>query len=265
MIVFDSVSYRYNNDALALENLSCTLTKQKVALLGANGSGKSTLLQHVNGLLLPDSGMVSVDGEHVTKQNLQSIRKTVGIVFDNPENQLFAPTVYDDIAFGPRNKGLGEEEVAVIVHDVLKLLQISELQERMPYHLSLGQKKKVAIAGVLAMQPQVLLFDEPFSGLDPISLQEFLKLLEVLSDKGHTIVVTTHDVDVVYGWADECVVLQSGKVLVHGTVEILEDRERMTKAKLTIPTLVQLFEHTSFRPKSIEEAKMYVQKKEKVW
>lgn len=250
------LSYHYPDQTLALDGVSILIEKQsRVAILGANGSGKSTLLQHLNGLLLPQRGKVSIMGLEVCKGHLTQIRKKVGIVFDNPDEQLFSASVYEDIAFGPRNLGLDEGQVKDRVEQVMKLIDIEDLGHRPPYNLSLGQKKKVAMAGVLAMEPVIMVFDEPFSGLDPYSLQQLTALLDKLYTLGHTLVITTHDVDFAYGWADECIVLNQGHVLAQGPRELLEDEVLMKKARLKLPSLYDIFSGTDFNPKSPQEAK----------
>ncbi|WP_017727524.1 energy-coupling factor ABC transporter ATP-binding protein [Halalkalibacterium ligniniphilum] len=255
-IEINELSYSYADNTKALSNLTCSFSAQNIALLGGNGSGKSTFLQHLNGLLLPKKGSIDILGERVAKENLESIRKKVGLVFDHPDHQLFAPTVYEDVAFGLRNSGFSENEVKKRVEETLELLGIRFLKDRPPYNLSLGQKKKVAIAGVVAMEPKVILFDEPFSGLDPASLEEFLELLYKLKILGHTIILSTHDVDIAYHWAEECMLLKDGEIVAVGTAEIMEDQELMERARLSLPSLVTLFQHTSWRPKTIEEARL---------
>ncbi len=261
VLEISNLSYAYPDKTLALKDVSFKIpAKNKVAILGANGSGKSTLLQHLNGLTLAQSGSVSVLGQQISKANLREIRKMVGIVFDNPDEQLFSTLVYDDIAFGPRNLGYDEKTVAQKVTEMMMLLDITHLQNRPPFNLSLGQKKRVAIAGVLAMEPSIMVFDEPFSGLDPCTLQQFLEILEDLFLRGHTIVVTTHDVDIVYGWANEFVILQEGQVLACGGKQLLEDRMLMKKAKLKTPDLYNIFCSTSYRPVYVNEAAECVRK-----
>lgn len=255
-----NVSFQYSHQTKALKDITFRLTREKVVILGNNGSGKSTLLQHLNGLLISDQGELYVLGEKMTKKNATNMRKKVGFVFDHPENQLFAITVYEDIAFGPRNLGCSEKEVKEKVERALALLSIEELRDKAPYHLSLGQKKKVAIAGVLAMNPSILLFDEPFSGLDPQSVEQLLTILERLYEEGHTLIVTTHDVDIAYGWAEECLILHDGQLIAHGDIHVMEDKQVMKKARLKVPSLFSLFEHTSYRPRTIEKAKEIMEK-----
>lgn len=249
------LSFSYPDGTRALHKLTCQLTKNKVAILGSNGSGKSTLLQHLNGLYIPQSGTVEINGTRITKKNCMDIRKKVGLVFDHPDHQIFAPTVFDDIAFGPRNKGESEKDVARLVYEMMDWLNISHLQNKPPYHLSLGQKKKVAIAGVLAMEPEIILCDEPFSGLDPYSLDDFIEILNRLANLGQMVIITTHDVDLAYSWAEECLILQRGKALLQGDVHILENEKVMAEAKLRLPSLFSLFKETKYRPTNIQQAK----------
>ncbi|WP_216829688.1 energy-coupling factor ABC transporter ATP-binding protein [Alkalihalobacterium elongatum] len=257
-IEIKNINYTYSDQTIALSNVTCSLTSKKIALLGQNGSGKSTLLQHLNGLLLPQTGEIELFGQYLTKKTIRSIRSKVGFVFDSPDTQLFAPTVFEDIAFGPRNKGLDEQDVINVVGNALNLLGIEHLRHKAPYNLSLGQKKKVAIAGVLAMKPEIIIFDEPFSGLDPVALEEFLSLLDYLTDTSHTIILSTHDVDIAYGWALECLIMQNGKMIRQGTTSLLEDEQLMKEAKLANPRLYTLFKETPYRPKTNEEARLLI-------
>ena len=256
-----NLHYTYPDKTSALKDISFQIpSKSKVAILGANGSGKSTLLQHLNGLTLAQSGVVSVLGQRIGKENLRDIRKMVGIVFDSPDEQLFSTLVYDDIAFGPRNLGYDEQTVAQKVEEMMTLLDITHLRNRPPFNLSLGQKKRVAIAGVLAMEPSIMVFDEPFSGLDPCTLRQFLDILEDLFGRGHTMIVATHDVDIVYGWASEFVIMQEGYVLAQGGKALLEDKTLMEKAKLKAPDLYNIFCSTSYRPVCVNDAAECVKK-----
>lgn len=256
IVEIKNLTYTYSDKTVALKDVSINIKGQrKVAILGANGSGKSTLLQHLNGLILPQKGSVVIKGIPSNKENLHDIRKIVGFVFDNPDDQLFSTTVYEDIAFGPRNLKYEEDKVEKIVEKVLDLLEIQELKYKQPYNLSFGQKKKVAIAGVLAMEPEIMIFDEPFSGLDPHSLDQFLNILKTLYDIGHTLIITTHDVDIAYSWADECIILKDGKVLAQGDISLLENRSLMINGKLKTPCLYEVFSDTSARIRSVDKGK----------
>lgn len=254
-----NLRYRYPDGTLAIDDISLNIKgAKKIAILGSNGSGKSTLLQHLNGLILPQQGSISINGNKITKENLRDIRKTVGYVFDNPDDQLFSTTVYEDIAFGPRNLLYDEDKVARVLEYVMDLVGVKELEDKQPHNLSLGQKRKVAIAGVLAMEPEIMILDEPFSGLDPKSLNQFLKIFDKLHKLGHTVIVTTHDVDIAYEWADEFIMLNKGKLINHGNITSLEDRELIAKANLNLPTIYEIFEEFDLKIRSKEQARAYI-------
>lgn len=256
LVEIKDLKYKYPDGTEALKNINLSIERgRKVAILGANGSGKSTLLQHLNGLILPQNGEVKIDGINVEKNNLVEIRKKLGFVFDNPDDQLFATTVFEDIAFGPRNLKWSEDMVFQKVEEVINLIGIGSLKEKQPHNLSLGQKRKAAIAGVLSMKPEILVFDEPFSGLDPVSLDQFIEVLEKLYELEHSMIITTHDVDIAYAWADEIIIINKGEVLSQGSVELLEDREILKKANLKLPTLYEIFANTKIRVRTVEEAR----------
>ncbi len=212
--------YRYPEGTTALSGVDFIVQRgEAVAVLGANGAGKTTLLKHLNGLLTPTSGRVLVAGEEITKENLLWVRRLVGLVFQNPDEQLFAPSVAEDVAFGPRNLGLSEDVVQHRVEEALRLVGMQGYEERAPHHLSYGEKKRVAIAGVLAMEPQVLVLDEPTSGLDPAGAEELVALLRRLRRLGMSLVIATHDVDIVPELVDRVYLLHRGRVVAVGTAE----------------------------------------------
>ncbi len=244
-ITVSKLSYSYPGEKSALKDVSFRLNPgKKLAILGANGSGKSTLIQHFNGLILPQQGTVQIGGDLVAKGNLKTLRQKVGIIFDQPDDQILASTVSEDVAFGPRNLRLSEEEVRRRVTKALEQMEIAELGEASPYELSLGQKKKVAIAGVLAMKPEILVFDEPFSGLDPASREGLKKALDALHKLGHTLIFTTHNVDIAYQWADQLLILKEGRVLHSGDVNALEDEKLVSRGNLELPTSVKILQGT---------------------
>ena len=255
-----NLSYSYPDKTVALHQINLSINHKKVAILGANGSGKSTLLQHFNGLIIPQHGEVFIKNLAVTKSNLRDIRKQVGIVFDSPDSQLFSTTVNEDIAFGPRNLGLSEEEIKIRVDKAVELVGLQNLRDKTPFNLSLGQKKKAAIAGVLAMNPEIMVFDEPFSGMDPYSLGQLLKILEILCEKNHTLIIATHDLDIAYGWAEEFIILHEGMVLAQGGTELLEDRSLMHKANLTLPIIRKVFDETPIKAKTPEEGNIVLKR-----
>jgi len=214
------LSHTYPDGTRALKDVDFRAERAEiVAVLGANGAGKTTLFKHFNGLLKPTSGKVLITGEEITKENLLQVRKTVGMVFQNPDDQLFAPTVFEDVAFGPRNLGLSGDVVEHRVEEALKLVGMEGFEDKAPHNLSYGQKKRIAIAGVLAMEPLVLVLDEPTSGLDPEGVYEVVELLKNLRKKGFSLIFATHDVDIVPEVSNRVYLLHHGKVVGEGTAE----------------------------------------------
>jgi len=256
----ENLSFTYPDLTPALEDVSLQIKrKKKTAILGANGSGKTTLIYHLNGIIPAQQGRVKVLGQQVDKKNMQEVRKAVGLLFDNPDNQLFSTTVFNDIAFGPRNLKLDPDTMTRRVQEALERVGIRELAERPPYCLSLGQKKRAAIAGLLAMKPRVLAFDEPFSGLDPEVADQFREILDELVEEGATLVFSTHDVNLAYGWADEVVIMKAGRVLTAGTYDLLRDGQVLKEAALPLPLLAQLFRNSHEQPRTVEEAAALVE------
>ena len=209
-----AVDYCYNaRSAGGLLHCSLQIAPgSRNALLGANGSGKTTLMQHCIGLLKPQAGQIEFDGQPIDygRNGLAALRRRVGLVFQNPDRQLFSANVFEDISFGPLNLGLDADTVRTRVNEALAAVSMSEYADTPVHHLSFGQKKRVCIAGVLAMQPELLLLDEPMAGLDASMQAELLALLDALSARGITIVLSTHDVDFAYRWADAIHVLANG-------------------------------------------------------
>ncbi len=216
-IKFDHVTYTYPGGLKALDDVSFLITYgEKVGLVGANGAGKSTLIQHTNGLIMPDSGRVLIGDVPITKHTLPIIRRTVGLVFQNPDDQLFMPTVEDDVAFGPKNMNLPADEVRRRVGEALKAVGAYDLRKRAVYELSGGQKRSVAIAGLLAMEPDVLVLDEPTSNLDPHARR---MLIDLVAGFTHTCIIATHDMDMVKELCGRTIVMSRGQVLADGPTE----------------------------------------------
>jgi cobalt/nickel transport system ATP-binding protein len=238
--------HRYPHlDSNALDKINLKVFKgERVAVLGANGAGKSTLFKHLNGILRPLSGEVLVKGEIVTKKNVRACRETVGIVFQDPDDQVLAPSVEEDIAFGPINMGLSRNEVEKRVKEALEMVGLTGFEERAPHHLSGGQKKLVAIAGILAMRPEVIVLDEPTAGLDPLSSARVLELIMKMNrELGITLLLSTHDVDVVPYFAERVFVLHHGRLEADGSPdEIFSDPELLRKAHLRLPRVAEVFE-----------------------
>jgi cobalt/nickel transport system ATP-binding protein len=236
--------YNYDREVCALRGLDFTARRgRKLAVLGANGAGKSTLFLHLNGTLRPETGEIRINGQPAgyRRRELLEWRQRVGLVFQNPDDQLFAPTVEQDISFGPMNLGLDKDEVYRRVDESLRAMGIEELRERPAHRLSFGQKKRAAIAGILAMRPEVLILDEPSAGLDPQGVEGLLAILEVRHKAGTTLIMATHDVDLACAWADEVAVLRTGRVETQGSVEeVLSDPHLMRSWDLRAPLVFEI-------------------------
>lgn len=212
---FDDVHYRYPNGYEALCGVSFRITHgEKVALVGANGAGKSTLLLHTNGLLMPSQGGVVLGGIALTRRTLPLVRQSVGLVFQDSDNQLFMPTVEEDVAFGPSNMRLEPEEIRRRVTEALDAVGAPDLRGESPFRLSGGQKKRVAIATVLAMEPSVLVMDEPTSNLDPRARRQIIDLIRRFS---HTTLIATHDMEMVLDLCDRTIVMKEGRIVADGS------------------------------------------------
>lgn len=246
-IKIDHLSYSYlkktPNEVLALDDVSLEIESGSfVSIIGHTGSGKSTLIQHLNALLIADKGNLVVDNFVVysgkkKNKNIKELRKHVGVVFQFPEYQLFEETVEKDVAFGPRNFGIKKEEAIKKAHAALKSVGLNEeFFERNPFDLSGGEKRRVAIAGILAIKPDILVLDEPTAGLDPIGQEEIMNLLAKMNNEGKTIILVTHDMDLVLKYTSRAIVLKDGKVVFDNTpMELFkEDREEFS---IEIPTM----------------------------
>ncbi len=243
-IVLEQVSHHYRSGpqtTIALDNINMTIKDgELLALIGHTGSGKSTLAQHLNGLLEPSSGRVLLNGEDINQKGAsrRALRFKVGLVFQYPEHQLFEETVYKDIAFGPKNMGLKDEEIDLRVKNAMAQvgLVFDEIQGRSPFELSGGQMRRVALAGVLAMQPRVLVLDEPTAGLDPSARDFLLGDIQRLNRAGTTVVLISHAMDDVARLATRVAVLEKGRLVMEGTpVDIFTQQEKLSGMGLDIP------------------------------
>lgn len=216
------ISYDYPGRGSALRDVSLDIVEgRKTAILGPNGAGKSTLFLHFNGVLRPKGGQVLFQGQPLVYRNreLSQLRKEVAVVLQNPDDQIFSATVEEDVAFGPLNLGLPRDEVEARVDEALALVDMGNMRERPSQQLSFGQRKRLALAGALAMRPKVLIMDEPTAGLDPHMVQEVLELTEELHMKGITLVMSTHELEVAYSWADDFKVMNQGRLVFSGDAE----------------------------------------------
>lgn len=229
------LSFRYPDGHPALDGVSFTLAlREKVALVGPNGSGKSTLLLHLNGVLRHQTGTIHIDGLPVNDKTMAQIRAKVGLVFQNPDDQLFSPRVHQDVAFGPLHMGLPPEEVEARVTQALAAVGMGDYKDRVSHHLSIGEKKRIAIATVLSMRPEILVLDEPSAGLDPRARRNLIALLRTLDEQ--TLLISTHDMRLADALCPRTLVLDGGRLVADGPTEsLLTDADLMHRHGLETP------------------------------
>jgi len=236
-IKVSGLAFEYPDGNAALNGVDLEIAKgERVALLGPNGAGKTTLVLHLNGILRPVAGTVAVAGRTIDSRDrdgLRAVRAAVGIVFQDPDDQLFMPTVGDDVAFGPANHGLSGDELSARVDEALGLVGMQPFRDRAPHHLSFGQRRRVAVATVLAMRPEILVLDEPSSNLDPASRRELAAILRSLDT---TLLMVTHDLPYAVQLCERSVVLSEGRIVADGpTVDLLSDADLLARNRLELP------------------------------
>ena len=247
-IKFEKVSHTYSNNTpfsyMALKDIDLDIPKGSfTAIIGHTGSGKSTLIQHINALLLPTEGKVQVNDFIIeassVPKGLKQLKKTAGLVFQFPEYQLFEDTIEKDIIFGPKNFGVSEDDAKTAARKVIKAVGLDESYlEKSPFDLSGGQKRRVAIAGILVMEPDVLVLDEPTAGLDPQGAKEMMDLFKTLNEQGKTVVIVTHDMNHVLNYCDFAVVMNKGEIVKKGTVdELFEDTSYLETLSIDLPII----------------------------
>lgn len=240
----ENLSFTYPDGTQALKNINIEIEKgEKVAIIGPNGAGKSTLFSHFNGLTEPTSGCVKIEDKPISfeKDELLKVRQKVGIVFQDPNDQLFAPTVKEDIAFGPMNLGLSYDEVEKRVEDALKMVGMENYEDKTPHHLSGGQQKRIAIAGIIAMKPELMILDEPTAGLDPDGVEKVLNIMNQLNEEGMTLIISSHDIDMISKYADKIFVLYNVEIIESGNKnKIFSDMELLKKAHLRTPITTEI-------------------------
>lgn len=259
-----NLHFTYNDEKHALNGVDLDIYEgEKIAVLGSNGAGKSTFFLNINGVLRPHKGEVWYRGEQITKKNLNHLRKNVGIVFQDADNQMIASTVMAEVSFGPMNLKLPREEVVRRVNKALEYMNISEFRDRPPHYLSGGEKKRVSIADIIAMESEVIIFDEPTAALDPLNAAMLEEVLEKMGQEGRTLLISTHDVDFAYRWAERVVVFCHGKVIADDTpLRVFQQEEILKKANLKHPTMFDVYNilrtkgmvpDEELYPKNIEE------------
>ncbi len=264
IIRVEDIHYFYPNGVHALRGVTLNIHKGEfIALLGQNGSGKTTLAKHLNGLLVPHKGRVLVKGIDTRKVSVAKIAKIVGYVFQNPEHQIFAKTIFDEIAFGLRNIGVPEDEIEKRVIEALKIVDLNKPLDMNPHFLSTGEKHRLAIASVLAMKPEVIILDEPTTGLDYKRSRQLMELIKRLHEQGHTIILITHDMAFAAEYSTRTIILHEGKVIADGpTKEVFTQLDLLAKSSLKPPQItllaIELYKRGYPIPKEIMSVKEMV-------
>ncbi|NFE94289.1 energy-coupling factor ABC transporter ATP-binding protein [Clostridium botulinum] len=259
-----NLNYKYNNEKIVLSNINIDIYEgEKVAILGSNGAGKSTFFLNINGVLTPKSGDIIYKGKKISKKELNELRKNIGIVFQDADNQIIASTVLAEVSFGPMNLKLPKEEVKERVEEALSYMNLTEFKNRPPHYLSGGEKKRVSIADIIAMQSEIIIFDEPTASLDPLNAIMLEEVLKKLSEEKKTLLISTHDVDFAYRWAERVIVFANGEIIADGTpLQIFKDDKIIKCANLKRPTMLDIYEilldkglidNNSIYPKDIVE------------
>lgn len=236
--------YSYSSEKITLNDINLDIHKgEKIAVLGSNGAGKSTFFLNINGVLTPEKGKIIYKGKYIKKKDLNELRKNIGIVFQDADNQIIASTVLAEVSFGPMNLKLPRDEVIKRVDEALKYMNISKLKDRPPHYLSGGEKKRVSIADIIAMKSEIIIFDEPTAALDPLNAEMLEEVLEKLSCEEKTLLISTHDVDFAYRWADRIIVFSNGEIIGDGSpLEIFRNEEMLKKSNLKKPVMLDVYE-----------------------
>lgn len=244
LLQVEDLCYSYGQGEQVLKGINFTVKRgERIAVLGSNGAGKSTCFLNMNGVLWPQSGRILYLGKEIRKKDLHELRKNVGIVFQDADTQIIASTVYSEVSFGPMNLKLSREEVKRRVDAALDSMNLKEMKDRPPHYLSGGEKKRVSIADIIAMESQIVIFDEPTASLDPVHVEMVTDVLDNMSKMGKTLLISTHDVDFAYRWADRAVVFAQGTILADGTVGEVFDNDRiLEQANLKKPILLQVYD-----------------------
>lgn len=254
----ENLHYSYGDGESVLRGVNVDIySGEKIAVIGSNGSGKSTFFLNINGVFMPKQGMISYRDTIITKKNLKELRKNIGLVFQDADNQMIASTVRAEVGFGPMNLKLSKEEVEQRVEEALIYMNILEFIDRPPHYLSGGEKKRVSIADIIAMKPEIFIFDEPTASLDPVNGKMLEKVLEKLSIEGKTLLISTHDIDFAYRWAERILVFCQGKIIADGTpLDIFCRKDILKQANLSTPMLFELYE-ALVKKQMVKDTKTY--------
>ncbi|TWI59005.1 energy-coupling factor ABC transporter ATP-binding protein [Halalkalibacter nanhaiisediminis] len=267
ILTFEKVSYKYSDGTVALKDITLNIEKgKKIALLGNNGAGKSTLFLLFNGILKATNGQIKYKGNDLSykRHELRQLRKQVGIVFQNPDAQLFSSSVHEDIKFGPNNLGLSREEVEQAVNQAMALTDTESLKDKPPHFLSIGQKKRVAIAGIVAMNPELMVLDEPTAGLDPYYARKIMDVLEDVRKKDQTVILSTHDVNLAFEWADEVILMNNGQIAAKGNpIDVFKNVDVITHCHLEQPWVMEVYE--KFRQTTVSNHTTYPRTKNELF
>ena len=266
ILKIEDLYYTYGNGKSALNGVNTEIYKgEKIAVIGSNGSGKSTFFLNIDGVLMPEKGKIIYKDTVINKKNIKELRKNIGIVFQDADNQIIASTVMAEVGFGPMNLKLSKDEVLKRVNEALEYMNISHLKNRPPHYLSGGEKKRVSIADIIAMKSEIIIFDEPTAALDPLNSIMLEDILLKLGNEEKTMLISTHDVDFTYRWAERVLVFNDGKIIADGSpLEIFKNKDILRKANLKQPTMLEVYESLvesgllkdkKEYPKSIEEFK----------
>lgn len=269
IIKVKNLIYEYQTGMQALNGINITIRKgEKIAVMGSNGAGKSTFFLNLNGVLQPDRGEILYNGNVIGKKQLKELRKNVGFVFQDPDSQMIASDVQGEISFGPMNLKLPKEEVKLRTEEAMEYMNLTAYRHRPPHYLSGGEKKRVSIADILAMKPEVILFDEPAAGLDPVSADMLEEVLARLAGEGKTLLVSTHDVDFAYRWAERIVVFSQGTIIADDSpLAVFQNESVLEQAYLKKPVILEIYEMLSkrglvrkdFYPKDTQELEVLIQ------
>ncbi len=269
-----NLHYAYSEEKMALDGVDLDIREgERIAVMGSNGAGKSTFFLNINGVLKQEEGEIYYRGEKMTKKTMNNLRKNVGIVFQDADNQIIASTVRAEVSFGPMNLKLPKEEVSQRVDEALAYMNLTGFKDRPPHYLSGGEKKRVSIADIIAMQSEIIIFDEPTAALDPVNAQMLEEVLEKMSRENKTLLISTHDVDFAYRWAERVVVFCGGRIIADGTpLSVFQNEEVVQKANLKRPMMLDIYETLKERglagnglayPRNVQEFQaMYMKAKE---